>query len=128
MLLVVAKRRKRMPIKHSKISQAEFAKFPVPTPKQTTSDWDPVLDEVENGDVISIPVKEDKELRGFRIGMARRAASRQLKLEFRATATNLAVRKSDQPYVAKPKKESADGQPRRRGRPRKSESQAESEE
>jgi hypothetical protein len=112
-----------MPIKHNKISQAEFAKFPVPTPKQTTSDWDPVLDELENGDVISIPVKDDKELRGFRIGMARRAASRQLKLEFRATATTLAVRKSDLPYVAKPKKEAVDGLPRRRGRPRKEETE-----
>ena len=112
-----------MPVKHSKISQADFSKFPGPTPKKTTSDWDPVLDEIENGDVISIPIKDDSELRGFRIGIARRAASRQLKLEFRATDKALAVRKSDQPYVAKPKKESVDGQPRRRGRPRKTDSE-----
>jgi hypothetical protein len=122
-LLVVVKRRQQMPIEHKKISQADFAKFPVPSPKKTTSDWDLVLDELENGDVISIPVESDKQLRGFRIGMARRAASREMKLEFRATETALAVRKSDQPYVAKPKKEVVDGQPRRRGRPRKTESE-----
>ncbi|SRR5258707_7167064 len=113
-----------MPIQHSKISQADFAKFPAPTPKKTTSDWDPVLDELEHGDVISIPVKDDRELRGFRIGLARRAASRELKLEFRATTTALAVRKSEKPYVAKPKKEVVDGEPRKPGRPRKTVSEA----
>ena len=95
----------------------EWAKIPVQKPEPKPSKWDEAIQQLIDGNVISIPVADDKELRGARIGIARRANSlHEIKLEFRHDAERhrLAVRLSE-----KQEKPETQGEKRRPGRPKK---------
>ena len=100
-----------------------------PTPAQKPSRWDPILNELEKGEVISIPVESEDQVKGYRIGIARRAALRESETGFRSTDTMIAVsKKSEEPYVPKVKQqteESGDQPVKRRGRPRKADKSGE---
>jgi hypothetical protein len=98
------------------ISDEEFASVPA-KPAQQPSEWEPVLDLLEQGKSVRIPFKEEKDRRGRRLALGRRAAGRGFKVEMRATETYMVARRSDQPYVPpEPAPE-----PRKRGRPAKAE-------
>src|SRR5258708_31704946 len=76
----------------------EWAKIPVIKPEPKPSKWDDAIQQLIDGNVISIPVANDKELRGARIVIARRANSlHEIKLDFRhyAERHRLAVRLSE---------------------------------
>ncbi len=98
----------------------EWAKIPVQKPEPKPSKWDDAIQQLIDGNVISIPVANDKELRGARIGIARRANSlHEIKLEFRHDAERhrLAVRLSEK--QEKPAVQDT-GEKRGPGRPKKS--------
>jgi hypothetical protein len=87
------------------ISEKEWASLPSSAVSKTPRPWDAVLDRLESGKIVQLEVAGDKALRGTRIGLARSAAFRGMKLEFRVQGNTLAVRKSDKPVKAKKVKE-----------------------
>jgi hypothetical protein len=95
-------------------------------PKQgKVSPWDGLVETLESGKPLRVPVSSEKELRGARIGIARRARSRGYSVTFRVSEGALLVRTSqEEPRARRTRSQSSptpgtDGQPRRRGRPPK---------
>jgi hypothetical protein len=89
-------------------------------PAKKRSELDDLVEQLEAGEILTVTVPDEKTLKGTRIGLARRAAGRQFKLEFRADLTKmeLGVRRSGERYVPPaPAIRSEVG--RARGRPRK---------
>jgi hypothetical protein len=104
--------------KYDTISNEEWERIAPPTPKQKKSEWDDAILAVIDGDIIAIPIAEDKDVKGARIGLARRAnAAHGVKLAFRYDAARkvLAVRLSDK----LPRPETPTGEKRGPGRPKK---------
>jgi hypothetical protein len=73
------------------LKDEEFEKIPSPKPPKPPNQWDEVLGVLESGKAVDLEVPENK-LRGTRIGLARAASSRGMKLEFRPHDDQLAVR------------------------------------
>jgi hypothetical protein len=86
------------------IDEKEWEKFPKPEPPKAPNRWDEVLGVLEGRQIVEMPVAEDK-LRGVRIGLARSAATRGFKLEFRYAHGRLAVRRSEMPVPPRQAKE-----------------------
>ncbi len=97
-------------------SEEEWEKATPPQPPKKQNPWLDVIDEVEAGQIRRIPVADMNKLKGLRIGLARLAASRQMKLEFRILDGNLMVRRSGREYQAPEPKPPSERKP---GRPRK---------
>lgn len=75
-----------------KITKEEWEQFPTKAP--TAPDrWAPVLDVLESGEIVSLPYSDDKQLRGMRVALGRRAKQRGLTLEVRTHDSTLAARK-----------------------------------
>lgn len=68
------------------------------------SPWDHLLDQVGDGKIIRIPVEGEKQKKGSRIGIARRARSKGFKVEFREDENWLVIRKSEEPLERAPSK------------------------
>lgn len=114
-----------MSIPFERMSREEWEAIPVPAKAQPASRWDAALDELESTEEpIWIAVTDEKQARGYRIGLARRAASRNMKLEFRLHDGRLAVHKSGE-VTEKVSPSQSEATPRRRGRKSKQESQGE---
>jgi hypothetical protein len=99
-------------IAFKKINQKDWEKYPEPQIVKPVNKWNEVLDVLQAGDIVEIPVANEK-LKGVRIGLARAAAAdnRRFKLEFRYTDGKLAVRKGvDLP--PREEKESKERKPR----------------
>jgi hypothetical protein len=99
------------------VSEDEWEKIPVAPKKTKESPYDDLLQAVIDGEIVSLPISDEKDLRGMRIALARRANSGfGIKLNFRYDAGHkiLAVR------LAPDKAETADtGEKRKPGRPKK---------
>ncbi len=65
------------------------------------SPWDSLLQQVEDGKIIRVSVETEKQKKGSRIGIARRARTRGFKVEFREDKNWLVIRKSDQSLQTK---------------------------
>jgi hypothetical protein len=63
-----------------------------PTKKVKPSPWDPILMELEQGKIVKLPLEGDQEVRGYRIGIARRARARGYAVEFRVVPGGLAFK------------------------------------
>ena len=75
-----------------KITKDEWEQFPTKAP--TAPDrWAPILDILESGEIVSLPYSDDKQLRGMRVALGRRAKQRGLTLEVRTHDHTLAARK-----------------------------------
>jgi hypothetical protein len=80
----------------SEITTEEFEAVPgkeAPKPNR----WDELLDVVDQGKVIRLPADDQNTLRGMRIGIGRRAKSRQIPIETRATENALLIRRAVDP-------------------------------
>ncbi len=77
--------------------------------------WDQLLDELEQGRIVRLPVADEKALRGTRLTLGRRAAKRGFKVDIRTQDTALAVRKREEAPTPPEVAETAPV-PRRRGR------------
>lgn len=105
-------------LKFNTMSDKEWDEIPVQkTVAQKPSPWDEVIEQLVDGKVIALPIDDEKELRGMRIGIARRASKAyDVKLAFKYDAAKkiLAIR------LASEKEESSESsEPRKRGRPAK---------
>jgi len=79
---------------------------------------DELLDGVESGQPMRVPVVEGQSARGLRVAISRAATKRGFSVETVEGGGFVAVRKADQPRKGKVAK-GPSGQPRRRGRPPK---------
>jgi hypothetical protein len=64
-----------------------------PAKKAKPSPWDNLLAELEQGKILKLPIEDEKEKRGYRIGIARRARQHGYKVEFREIAGGIALKK-----------------------------------
>mgnify|MGYP001378769434 CR=1 FL=1 len=69
-------------LQYNELSESAWEEL-APTKKAKSSPWDGLLDQIEDGKIISIPLADDGEKRSSRIGIARRARTRGYKVEFR---------------------------------------------
>jgi hypothetical protein len=98
-----------------------------PAKKAKPSPWDSLLTELEQGKILKLPLEDEKEKRGYRIGIARRARLHSYKVEFREVAGGLALKKGktlvpkESARVSKKPTPTKDTAPpaKKRGRPRK---------
>ncbi len=106
-----------MALNWTRLTDTEWDAIPAPRPKQKPSEYDDVVAAINEGEIIGIPVADEKEVRGKRIAIARRANSAHgVRLRFKYDAANniLAIRLSE-------KLARDDSQPKRPvGRPKKS--------
>jgi hypothetical protein len=103
-----------------------------PAKKAKPSPWESLLTELEQGKILKLPLEDEKEKRGYRIGIARRARLHGYKVEFREVAGGLALKKGktlvpkESARVSKEPTPAKDTAPpaKKRGRPRKAMSTA----
>lgn len=69
-------------VQFRELKDEEFERIPPPIPPKPPNQWDEILGVLESGKAIDLDVPEGK-IKGMRIGLARAAASRGMKLEFR---------------------------------------------
>jgi hypothetical protein len=60
-------------------------------------EWEPLLADLSQGKIVSLPYTDGKDRRRIRMSITRRAMSWGFKTEVRYTETQLAVRRSDTP-------------------------------
>lgn len=86
-----------------------------------------LLDRVEAGQPMRVPLVEGQSARGLRTAISRAATSRGLTVETVEGDGFVAVRKADEPRKRKATQGSAEDGPRRRGRPAKRQARDEAE-
>jgi hypothetical protein len=64
--------------------------------------WEPLMIDLSQGKIVSLPYTDPKDRRAKRLGIARRATTWGFKTEARYTETQLAVRRSDTPSPPAP--------------------------
>jgi hypothetical protein len=112
-----------MPVKigsFEPLSEDEFDALRQRKARQANPVMSQLLDEVERGTPVRVPLEDGQTARGLRVAIARAASNRGLSVETMEGDGFVAVRKSTVPRVRKPA--TGDGQ-RRRGRPRKNQEQ-----
>ncbi len=75
-----------------------------PTPPKPKDKFENVLASVREGTIAKVEIKEEKELKGMRIGIARKARNLGFLVEFRNSGNTLFVKRSNKPLEDKPKK------------------------
>jgi hypothetical protein len=88
-----------MALDYDVISQLDWDAVPAKQPKPP-SEWEPILDDLENGKIVRLPLIDERDRRGKRLALGRRAAGRGFKVEMRTTESHLLARRSDTPYSA----------------------------
>src|SRR5205085_9617452 len=91
-------------VEYNVISDREWERMPAPEAAKPPSEWEPVLDELEQGRIISLPFNDPKDRRSKYMAVARRAAGRGFKTQMRHTDNTMAIRKSEEPYTRPPAK------------------------
>ena len=95
-------------ITYEKMSPNEWEQLAPKKAARAKSEWEPVLDELQRGEIVRIPFTTDKERKSRRIALARLASGRGFKTDVRYGEDYFAVKKSATPR--------APGRPRTRAR------------
>src|SRR5260370_11016318 len=83
------KRQSMQKVKWQNVSESDWDAIKPEPKKQAPSQWDEVIDALVDGNVVSIQIEDEKDVKGARIGIARRANSAHgVKLSFRYDAEN----------------------------------------
>ena len=77
------------------------------TPTKPADKYAPLLDALEAGEIIQIETADDKEAKGLRITLGRKARARGFSTEYRAEGNVLYARKSDKAPTTETKKTKA---------------------
>jgi len=76
-----------------------------PEPAKKEDKYAKALDAIEAGEIIQIPTKDTKEMRGYRISFGRKSTARGFRVEYRIEGNILYIRKSEEPIqIKEPKK------------------------
>ena len=112
-----------MPVKiesFEPLSEDEFTALRQQKARKTDPAMVALLEEVEAGRPVRVPLVEGQSARGLRTAISRAAGSRGLNVETVEGEGFVAVKKTDQPRTRKGKSASSTEGQRRRGRPPKS--------
>jgi hypothetical protein len=101
------------------LSNDEFAALRRQKSRKTNPAMAALLDEIESGRPVRVPLVEGQSARGLRTAISRAATSRGLTVETLEGDGFVAVRKADEPSARKSKATPAAEGQRRRGRPPK---------
>lgn len=84
-----------MPVRWEPISEQEFEALPPPAKPGALVDpeWEDLFGRLASGQAVRIPVASEKERRGRRLSLGRRAKGRGLSIEIRHGRDFLAVRR-----------------------------------
>ncbi len=85
------------------VTLEEWEKVPPPAPPKPKDKFEQVLASVRDGNIAKIELKEEKDLRGTRIGLARKSRNLGFLVEFRNLGNTLYVKRSEKPLTEKPK-------------------------
>ena len=88
------------------VSLNEWQEIPAPTPPKPQNRFEQLLLSVAEGKIVRVDVKDEKDLKGTRIGIARKARNLGFIVEFRNLGNTLYVKRSDKPLEEKPEEES----------------------
>lgn len=103
------------------VSPAEWEEIPAPTPPKAPDRFEQLLISVGKGNIVKLEVQEEKDLRGTRIAIARKARNSGFIAEFRNLGTTLYIKRSERPLEAKQEKSTADNGEEKRDRKKKTE-------
>jgi hypothetical protein len=79
------------------VTLEEWEKVPPPAPPKPKDKFEHVLTSVRDGNIAKIELKEEKDLKGTRIGLARKSRNLGFLVEFRNVGNTLYVKRSDKP-------------------------------
>ena len=91
-------------VQYDVINERDWEQMPAPQAAKPPSEWEPVLDELEQGRIISLHFHDPKDGRSKYMAIARRAAGRGFKTQMRYAANTMAIKKSEEPYTRPPAK------------------------
>src|SRR5947209_20190784 len=80
------------------ISREEFEQV-APKALKPPSEWEPVLDQLEQGKAVRIRLEDESKHRGARLALGRRAVGRGFKVEMRHADGVIVARRTDAPVV-----------------------------
>lgn len=83
-----------MTIQFKTVDTTKWEKLSPPSPAKKEDKYTPVLDALEAGEILEIPTTDNKEAKGIRISIGRKASARGFKVEYRAEGNTLYVKKS----------------------------------
>jgi hypothetical protein len=105
-----------MPVQWKAISQKQFEALPENRPpSQIDPEWEELLTALDQGKVVEIPYTDERDRRGKRLAVGRRAAGKGFRVAIRYDEANhaIAVRKSDEPLPPRERKTPNNGRRRR---------------
>jgi hypothetical protein len=92
-----------MPLSYKKMSETEWRAMPETQSTKKPNEWADLVDELQNGQPVSLDIPADRNVKGVRIAIARLAATKEMKLQFRQKGQTLAMRRSETPYTPRPR-------------------------
>jgi hypothetical protein len=112
-----------MPIQIDQFEEVDpsvFEQYPAKkAPGQTDPAWDDLLTRLEQGKVVRLPYTDERQLRGLRLAVGRRAAGRGFKVETRHDHDSIVIRRRDAAIPGTASASVAVGGAAKRGRRRK---------
>lgn len=108
-------------IEFNTVSPEEWDQIPAPTPPKAKDRFAPLIASVGAGEIVKLELKEEKDLKGTRIGLARKARNAGFLVEFRNLGNTLYVRRSEKPLEEKPEKPEEEIKEEEPGRKKKTE-------
>lgn len=91
-------------IEFATVTLDEWEQIPAPVPQKPEDRFEQLLASVGEGKIVRVDLKEEKDLKGTRIGIARKARNLGFIAEFRNLGNALYVKRSAKPLEEKPKK------------------------
>ena len=85
----------------STVSAEEWENIPAPKPPKAKDRYEQLLASVGEGKIARVDVKEEKELKGTRIAIARKARNAGFIAEFKNLGNALYVKRSEKPLEKK---------------------------
>lgn len=85
------------------VTLEEWEKVPPPAPSKPKDRFEHILASIRDGNIAKIELKEEKDLKGTRIGLARKSRNLGFLVEFRNLGNTLYVKRSEKPLTQKPK-------------------------
>jgi hypothetical protein len=98
-------------VDYTLVSQDEWERL---APVQQPDPWEPLMADLSQGKIVSLPYTDAKDRRIKRLAIARRATTWGFRTEARYTESHLAVRRSDAPAAPPSASRPQPRRPRRR--------------
>lgn len=108
-------------VEFATVTPEEWEKIPPPVPPKPKDRFEQLLVSVGEGNIVKVNAKEEKDIKGMRIAIARKARNLGFIAEFRNLGTVLYVKRSDKPLEEKEKPPATENKEERATRKKKTE-------